>query len=108
MNLYNFSSKKSLLAAFALACASISQAQTSEPIISNYSKAMIGQPPASLGLDTFYQKHTDAYGIPVVASINVSDEALLIARDIMNYMLLKRPDVRDELVRKKCPVINYW
>jgi hypothetical protein len=58
----------------------------------------ITTPPDSLHLDTFYAKYLDAEGIPVIASKRVSDSALYVGRDIINYMLAKRPDVRKELV----------
>ncbi len=38
---------------------------------------------------------------PIVSSEKVPDDALLVARDIVNYMLLKRPDVRDVMVSRK-------
>lgn len=80
-------------------------AQKSEPkekiLISSFPKYLITAPPDSLQLDPFYAKYTDAFGIPVVASVNVSDDALLVGRDIINYMLLKRPDVRQVLIAKK-------
>ena len=41
-------------------------AKQGQPIISDYAQAMIATPPASLELDSFYKKYTDAYGIPVV------------------------------------------
>lgn len=71
------------------------------PLIASFTKAMIAPPPAELGLDPFYKKYADAFGIPVVSSEKVPDDALLVARDIVNYMLLKRPDVRDVMVSRK-------
>jgi hypothetical protein len=58
----------------------------------------IGAPPASLRLDSFYRKHVDASGIPVVGSERVPDRALLAARDIVEAMLAKRADIRADLV----------
>jgi hypothetical protein len=69
------------------------------PIIGSYDKLIITKPPVELHLDTFYQKYADAYGIPVIASAKVSDDALLVARDIINYMLVKRPDIRAEMLK---------
>jgi len=66
---------------------------------------MITQPPATLGIDTFYRKWTDAFGIPIVSSSKVPDDALLVARDIVNYMLLKRMDVRNALINRKARVL---
>lgn len=69
--------------------------------VNSFSSWLITSPPDSLRLDTFYAKYIDAWGIPVVASRNVSDDALLIGRDIINYMLLQRPDVRKALITRK-------
>ncbi len=74
---------------------------TGPAIVSSFEAAMITAPPADLGLDPFYKKYTDAFGIPVVSSEKVDDAALLIARDIVNYMLLKRPDIRAVMVERK-------
>ena len=83
------------------------QDQTSSParLIMDYNKAMVSMPPASLSVDSFYKKHTDAFGIPIVSSEKVPDDALLIARDIVNYMLIKRPDVRAVLINKGSRVL---
>ena len=43
---------------------------------------------------TFYARFASANGIPVIASARVPDEALLVARDIVNHMLVRRPDLR--------------
>lgn len=74
------------------------QSAATQPLATSYESAMVTRPPLSLGLDTFYTKYADAYGIPVVSSVNVPYTALLYARDIINYMLLKRPDVRASLI----------
>ena len=49
-------------------------------------------PPAELELDPFYKKYVNAQGIPVVGSEKVPDAALLMARDIVQFMLSDRPD----------------
>lgn len=74
-------------------------------LITSYPAAMIAAPPAELKLDTFYKKYTDAFGIPIVSSHKVPDDALLIGRDIVNYMLVKRPDVRATLVKQKARLL---
>ena len=61
-------------------------------------------PPPALGLDPFYKKYADAHGVPIVSSAKVPDEALLMARDIVQFMLSERPDLRRELIRKKWKV----
>ena len=70
------------------------------PDVASFEGLMVGPPPAALKFDPFYEKYADAYGIPIIAGRVVEDAALLVARDIVNYMLLKRPDVRAEMVRQ--------
>ena len=70
----------------------------STALVQSFEQAMISSPPKSLALDSFYKKYTAASGIPIVASDNVPDAALLITRDVVNYMLLKRPDVREVMI----------
>ena len=70
------------------------------PDVASFEGLMVGPPPAALKFDPFYEKYADAYGIPIIAGKVVEDTALLVARDIVNYMLLKRPDVRAEMVRQ--------
>jgi len=70
-----------------------------DALITGYGAATITAPPASLGLDVeFYKKFTSAGGIPVISSARVPDEALLVARDIVNHMLLNRPELREYMV----------
>ncbi|MES2005886.1 MAG: glycoside hydrolase [Bacteroidota bacterium] len=76
-----------------------------QKIVSSYEKTMIGSPPAAIAIDSFYKKYADAFGIPIVSSAKVPDDALLMARDIVNYMLIKRPDVRTTLMRQKARVL---
>lgn len=54
-------------------------------------------PPDSLDLDPFYEKYLDADGLPIVASSKVSNEALFRAGDIIDEMLVNRPDLRATL-----------
>ncbi len=67
-------------------------------LIKHYEEAFVTSLPDSLSLDPFYRKYADAFGIPIVSSEKVPDAALLVARDIVNYMLAKRADVRNDLV----------
>jgi len=69
-------------------------AMMANAIVKTYQGFMVGSPPASLGLDPFYQKFVDAGGIPVIASAKVPDTALLIARDIVLAETANRPDLR--------------
>ena len=61
-------------------------------------------PPAALGLDPFYARYVDAGGIPIVSSSRVPAEALFIARDIVDGLLARRPDLRREIVRQRVRV----
>jgi hypothetical protein len=67
-------------------------------LIRSYVEAAVTPVPDSLGLHPFYRKYVDALGIPVVSSQKVPDDALLIARDIVNTMLLARPDLRATMI----------
>ena len=71
------------------------------PLLPDYIKFSVTAPPGELGLDPFYRKYVDAHGVPVVTSNKVPDAALLAARDIVQFMLANRPDLRKELIRKK-------
>ncbi len=70
-------------------------------LIPSYVKAAILPVPESLDVSAFYKKYVDALGIPVLASEKVPDDALLVARDIVNSMLALRPDVRAALIARK-------
>jgi len=81
-----------------LSNAGYATAQPSDAIISDYYEAAISEPPDELGLDPFYTKYTDAHGIPVTTGEKVPDVALLVARDIVLYMLSERPDLKKQMV----------
>lgn len=54
----------------------------------------------------FYQKYAAADGgLYAVSSEKVSDKALQLACQIVNYMLMKRPDVRDYMASQGCHVM---
>jgi len=74
------------------------QAPPTSPLIIDLAAHLISKPPVKLALDPFYEKYCDALGIPVIASKEVSDTALLIARDIIIHMLSERPDIRLQLI----------
>jgi hypothetical protein len=85
---------------------SFSQTNTSQTkLVTSYDEAMVTTPPSSLTIDSFYKKYSDAYGIPIVSSEKVPNDALLMARDIVNYMLVKRPDVRAALINRGARVL---
>jgi hypothetical protein len=70
-------------------------------LVPSYMKAIVLPVPESLGVSPFYKKYVDAQGIPVIASEKVPDDALLVARDIVNTMLSARPDLRKALIERK-------
>ncbi len=70
-------------------------------LVPSYMKAIIGPVPESLGVSPFYKKYVDAQGIPVISSDRVPDDALLVARDIVNTMLSARPDLRKALIERR-------
>jgi hypothetical protein len=95
-----------LIAAFAAATTVVTSqdrvvAPKGPPLIQDYIAFSVTAPPPALELDPFYKKYVDAHGIPVVTSAKVPDAALLMARDIVQFMLANRPDLRKELIRKK-------
>lgn len=59
-------------------------------------------PPAGKHVNAFYKKYLDAGGIYIVASGSVRDEALMKMQEIINMMLLKRPDVKKYMADKGC------
>ncbi len=76
-----------------------------DPLIRDYEEAAVGKVPESLRLDPFYTKHADATGIAIVGSDRAPNAAILVARDIVNHMLAKRPDVREAMVRDHMRVV---
>jgi hypothetical protein len=74
-----------------------------KPIVDDYLKYVVTAPPQAIvdrfKLDTaFYQKYADANGYPILASGRVSDAAVAIVRDQVNYMLGNRPAIRDTMI----------
>lgn len=71
------------------------------PLVEDYARYTVGPLPESLPYDrTFYKKYVDAHGIPVIGSERVPDAALLMARDIVIYMLAGRPDIRKAMIAR--------
>src|SRR6267142_7085218 len=95
---------KALAVILLAALAGLALAQRDDALLKDYIKANISAPSPDLKLDPFYQKYTNALGIAIVSSEKVPDAALLVARDIVVHMLAKRPDLRNEMVRKKMRV----
>ena len=55
-------------------------------------------PPATMKLDPFYSKYTEASGYPIVSSAKVNDYALKEAAHLIDMMLAHRPDVRQAMI----------
>lgn len=72
----------------------------SRPLLADYVSGMIQPVPSAFGFHPFYRKHVDALGIPVLGSDRVPDQALLVARDIVNAMLAARPDLRRAMIER--------
>jgi hypothetical protein len=77
------------------------QGQRQPALVQDSIQFTVTAPPPELALDPFYKKYVDAQGIPVVNSEKTPDAALLMARDIVQFMLSERPDLRREVIRKK-------
>ena len=60
-----------LLAAALLPPQQESESQPPDALVTSFAQTMVGPVPAALGLDPFYRKHADAFGIPIVASAKV-------------------------------------
>jgi hypothetical protein len=54
---------------------------------------VVTAPPASWRLNPFYQKYCDANGLAILGSSKVSDDAIIVARDIVTKMLWGREDI---------------
>jgi hypothetical protein len=87
-----------------IATAAVRNQEKEKPLIQDYVRAVISAPPESLVVNPFYKKYTDALGIAILSSEKVPDAALLVARDIVIHMLAKRPDLRQEMIKKKMRV----
>lgn len=51
------------------------------------------------GISSFYQKYTEAYGIPVIGSNSVSDAAISRACYVLRFLLADRSDLREAYFR---------
>jgi hypothetical protein len=93
-----------ILVSLVVSAAVEAQSIAPKALMRDYAAFSVIAPPPELGLDPFYKKYVDALGIPIVTSDKVPDAALLAARDIVQFMLADRPDLRKELIRKKWKV----
>jgi hypothetical protein len=61
-------------------------------------------PPASLGVSSFYGKYLDGFGIPVLSSPDVADQAVISACIIVTHMVITRDDVRAAMINQRMSV----
>lgn len=80
--------------------ADVRPAPRTPALVESYIDAVVGEVPESFEFPAFYRKSVDALGIPVVGSEKVPDEALLVARDVVNAMLAARPDLRRSMIER--------
>ena len=52
-------------------------------------------------LDNFYQRYTNAYGIPILSSNKVQDKSLKRACYVVRFMMADREDARREMYFNK-------
>lgn len=71
-------------------------AQPSNALIQDYMSTTISEPPDHF--HPFFDKFTDAQGIPVVASADVPDRGLLVARDVILHMLTNSPSIQQQMI----------
>ena len=75
-----------------------------EPELNLEVTAVPDQVRESFNLDPFYGKYLDGFGIPIVSSEKVEDEAFFVVRDLMERMLSERPDVIEPMIEGKIRV----
>src|SRR5262245_41999292 len=92
-----------MLAATAIAAQTPAKEQE-KPFIQDYVNAVIGAPPASLGVDPFYRKYADALGVAILSSEKVPDAAFPVAPQSVIHMLAQRPALHAEMDKKKMRV----
>jgi alpha-glucosidase len=61
----------------------------------------IGPPSPKFGLSSFYKKCLMVRGLPIASSDKTSDRALYAARDLVEHMLAKRPEVVKYMLERK-------
>lgn len=59
---------------------------------------LIGQPPERVRWATSFDRYLDSDGIDILASEGTSDEALFRAAELIDNILINRPDIRDAMV----------
>ncbi len=65
----------------------------------------LGPPPDHVRWYASFDKYLDADGIAIIATENVTDEALFRAAAIFDEMLVNRPDIRETLIRHRVHIV---
>lgn len=65
---------------------------------SDYLSCEIISVPNEVGLDSYYTKYLNCSGIPVIAPSQVSDEALYMADETIEFLLTNRGSIRAQLI----------
>lgn len=86
--------------------ADIRPAPRTPALVESYIDAVVGEVPESFEFPAFYRNYVDTLGISVLGSEKVPDEALLVARDIVNAMLAARPDLRRSMIERNWRVAS--
>lgn len=68
-----------------------------DPIPTPHGQVSAVPEPMRHKIPAFYQKYIHTDGLYIVSSANVSDQALELACDIVGHMLLKRPDIKQQM-----------
>lgn len=94
-------SSRAFWAALALVGGAGCDAGTTKSLGADYCAVPVAEPPASLGVDSFYRQYLNADGIPVLASSAVDAKAVVSACQIVLHMVRARKDVRDAMMRQQ-------
>ena len=82
-------------------------AQTPTPSPTPATSRQVSSPPQSLNVHPYYKKYLDVVGVPVLSSLDVSDEELYQVRNTILGMLSDRPDLLSTMAEIGYRVIIY-
>ena len=82
-------------------------AHTPTPSPTPATSRQVSSPPQSLNVHPYYKKYLDVVGVPVLSSLDVSDEELYQVRNTILGMLSDRPDLLSTMAEIGYRVIIY-
>jgi hypothetical protein len=86
-------------------CAATAQPTKPNPELGPAPRLLVGDIPKELRdklkLDSYYQKHFDLAGMPILSSEKVSDQALIEAAYLIRQVLSNREDVLKEMIKNR-------